>query len=88
MVKYMVQDTISSLRPKLTLFSTLQEADAAVHKLEEELLVKALEVLPALKRKMKPTDDSSLAVISEEEDYADQGDHEDDEDDGMSQFNI
>ena len=79
-------ETLPALRPKLALMTTLEEANAAVKKIEEETLAKIREKAPELSKlfeKMSvsggsPTPDNSVTLHTITEDA-------DEDDDAVSQ---
>jgi regulator of nonsense transcripts 2 len=60
-VEYLYRDTVTTLRPRLQLFTSLEEAEAAVTTLQEELLA----MLPPVSSPDTQTLTGSLAPIAE-----------------------
>lgn len=85
-VDYMLKDIMTALRPKLKLFESYDEAKKANEELENELLLKLVEIIPSLKQQKNQSnsqaeDLEALETIKEtdEDDRVEDDDHSNDE---------
>ncbi|XP_069942909.1 regulator of nonsense transcripts 2 isoform X2 [Cherax quadricarinatus] len=68
-IEHLVRDTISAVRPKLQLSSSLEEAQKAVQHLNNQIVSKAIEQVPSLRQYLQPEEESeALHTIIEEGD--------------------
>ncbi|XP_045620961.1 regulator of nonsense transcripts 2 isoform X2 [Procambarus clarkii] len=68
-IEHLVRDTISAVRPKLQLCTSLEEAYKAVQHLNNQIVAKAIEQVPSLRQLLQPEEDSeALHTITEEGD--------------------